>query len=570
MKVLRVYGPPGTGKTTYIAKAAKEAVELCARRDGIPPAEQTGVMIVTHTRSAAAELRSRGIVLGENQIATLHAHCFRALGGPKIVPTKGGTKEEKEILESWNSQAPYGMMIDTQGRTELLSDYSKLRATLATPDQWAKSSLMLKFSELWSSWKRASGLSDYNDLIDDCFTGQVPPLGHPSVIFVDEAQDLSKAQVRLLKQWGEFIDRLVIVGDPDQALQTFSGGDADAFFSIPADETIVLDQSYRVPAKPHALAVALIERTSGREKIVYRPRPVEGGGSVEYRTHARGRPFVIESLGAFVRDDLGKHDGEIMFLATTWFGLSALEAVLKSEGLLYWNPFGGGADGRHYCSPLHPLLRGESLSTLDRVKRLLRIDLQVYGGKAAPWTWGELGSWIDLYNISDILVRGTGRKLIDDNAKNRPTDPLEDEELDLVFLPEALDELLAMNICNGFPLKSKIRPAIKQETIAYIEAIAKRSGGPALLAAPRIILSTIHGAKGSQANTVCVSTDLSPAELKESERDEAGFHEVRKKMYVALTRTKNRLVIFENDSGRNTFKWDGTKYAHLKAGTDGT
>jgi len=56
---------------------------------------------------------------------------------------------------------------------------------------------------------------------------------------------------------------------------------------------------------------------------------------------------------------------------------------------------------------------------------------------------------------------------------------------------------------------------------------------------PRIKLSTIHGAKGGEADNVVLFTDLTTAALKERGDD---IHRV---FYVGVTRTRQNLYIVE-------------------------
>ena len=75
----RVFGPPGTGKTTYTSKQ----ITLAAEQFG---PEQ--ILVASFTRAAAKELISRDQAIADEQIGTLHAHCYRLLGKPDIAEVK--------------------------------------------------------------------------------------------------------------------------------------------------------------------------------------------------------------------------------------------------------------------------------------------------------------------------------------------------------------------------------------------------------------------------------------------------------------------------------------------------
>ena len=69
-----------------------------------------------------------------------------------------------------------------------------------------------------------------------------------------------------------------------------------------------------------------------------------------------------------------------------------------------------------------------------------------------------------------------------------------------------------------------------------------RAIGEKLNEKPRIELSTIHGAKGGEAQNVVLLTDLTQKTMKGYERDPA---EENRLFYVGATRTKENLHIIE-------------------------
>jgi superfamily I DNA/RNA helicase len=79
--------------------------------------------------------------------------------------------------------------------------------------------------------------------------------------------------------------------------------------------------------------------------------------------------------------------------------------------------------------------------------------------------------------------------------------------------------------------------------VAYINALLRR--GEDLTAPPRIKLSTIHGAKGGEAENVVLYTDLTAAAEQSMEKDPDSMHRV---FYVAVTRTKQNLYLVEPEN----------------------
>ena len=78
------------------------------------------------------------------------------------------------------------------------------------------------------------------------------------------------------------------------------------------------------------------------------------------------------------------------------------------------------------------------------------------------------------------------------------------------------------------------------KTVSYIRKM--RQNGEQLNKKPRILLSTIHGVKGGEADNVVLLTDLSRQTLREYERVP---DDVNRLFYVGATRTKEHLHIVE-------------------------
>ena len=79
---------------------------------------------------------------------------------------------------------------------------------------------------------------------------------------------------------------------------------------------------------------------------------------------------------------------------------------------------------------------------------------------------------------------------------------------------------------------------IADEDRAYATALLNR--GVNIFQKPKIKLSTVHGAKGGEADNVLLFLDLSWKALKEMEKNPDDAHRV---LYVGMTRAKKNLVL---------------------------
>ena len=89
--------------------------------------------------------------------------------------------------------------------------------------------------------------------------------------------------------------------------------------------------------------------------------------------------------------------------------------------------------------------------------------------------------------------------------------------------------------------------ATKAKAAEFPARVIERRGPSALESKPRVIVSTIHGAKGGQADVVILAPDLSRAGAEEWGR---GAASIRRLFYVGMTRAREELVILEPNTGR--------------------
>jgi superfamily I DNA/RNA helicase len=540
-----VIGPPGTGKTTHVAKVATEA----ARRFG-----SDKVVISSLTRAAAHEVASRRVPIPKEAVGTMHALAYRALGRPGLVgdeeaaewnvgrcPWAGSDGQRCGGHAAWPISGLKGGFSalkagddhrnDDRGEKlegdRLLEKSTFYRSRLMDRKDWPNESAL--FDEHWAAWKEERGVVDFQDMITlalrDC--DQAP--GNPRILYVDEGQDSSTAEIALAMKWGRAAGHLVAVGDPDQSIYGWRGADPEAFLRMATGEhRRVLEQSYRVPRAVHAQAVQWIEQLGryGRERVVYNPRDEDGEVDRRGDLHA-GYPAGI--LGEVLRDvERGR---TVMILATCGYMLQPLQRLLKEEALPFWNPY------RPRRGDWNPLS-----GTATRVLNYLAPDERTWEDNARPWTWKRLWSWLELID-SKLLANGAKAE-----CKRLGTTE-ETAELpvcgSLVQCAAALDAIFAdgMNTWDGNPTWLRgllLETATKK--MEYPIAVAEKHGGKALRDDPKIVIGTVHSTKGSESDAVYLLPDLSMSAVDEWQTPE-GETAIRRLFYVGMTRAREKLVI---------------------------
>lgn len=93
---------------------------------------------------------------------------------------------------------------------------------------------------------------------------------------------------------------------------------------------------------------------------------------------------------------------------------------------------------------------------------------------------------------------------------------------------------------SGQPVWYEAMSEVTLDQREYVRAMLRR--GEAVTKQPRIRLSTIHGAKGGEADNVLLLTDVSSKAYQQQQRNPDDENRV---LYVALTRAKERLHIVQ-------------------------
>jgi uncharacterized alpha-E superfamily protein len=110
-----------------------------------------------------------------------------------------------------------------------------------------------QWAEGLKRYKQSRGMCDYTDLLED----YAEPLD-VDVFIVDEAQDLSPLQWKVVKLAASSASHVYIAGDDDQCIYGWAGADVNKFLRIKA-ATEVLPVSFRLPRAIHALAEEIVQ-----------------------------------------------------------------------------------------------------------------------------------------------------------------------------------------------------------------------------------------------------------------------------------------------------------------------
>lgn len=482
---LRVFGPPGTGKTTYLSNHIRSAIAKFGAK---------AVLAMSHTTAAAKELVGKGVALPEENVCTIHAAAYRALGKPLIAET---------ILARWNADYPQWRIVGKQPDPEhtipegpgdrLLRSINALRATMTLQDRWTPT--LLPFWRAWCAWKRREQALDFTDLIERALDSVPIAPGNPSVIIGDEIQDCTPLQAALIRSWGRACVYYILAGDDDQLLYAYAGATPDVLMLPKLDPSQLrfLRISHRLPKSVHRYSTRWTDRLTNRMPKAFLPREEQGCVS-------------RVSTGAFdadgLADRLEKHliaGKTTMVLASANFALKNVLVALRRRGLPFSNPY---RSENSAWNPLGGIGHGVAM-------RLLAACAGRKEGREAGSLWSgrelRLGfEWLD----SSVLVPGMREQLLGGTSDSM----FGMDFLERCMRPAHLELLQQRMLHSDAAVADWWRRRLAKEHKAIGEYAAKvvGRGGSAgyLLEKPKTYVGTIHSVKGGQADIVYLLPDL--------------------------------------------------------------
>jgi DNA helicase-2/ATP-dependent DNA helicase PcrA len=327
----------GTGKTRTIVHRIAHLIH-----SGHVAAGQ--VLAVTFTARAAGEMRTRLRTLGIHgaQARTFHAAALRQLRyfWPRVV---GG--QQWDLLEGklrLVSQAAHkaGAGTESEVLRDLASEIEWAKASLVTPDDYAAEVAKLRRQppapaeqvaqvyRWYESMKTRANQLDFDDLL----LHTAAALEEHSVVaeefrdryrcfVVDEYQDVTPLQQRVLDAWLGERDDLTVVGDANQTIYSFAGASARPLLNFtrrfPHATVVRLERDYRSTPEVVGLANRVIgaarDRPAGsRLKLVGQRKPGPAPAFAEHEDEPAEAAAVARKISELI--DAGTPASEIAVL----------------------------------------------------------------------------------------------------------------------------------------------------------------------------------------------------------------------------------------------------------------
>ena len=325
----KIYGPPGTGKTTKLINYVKTFYKLGT------PLDKIGYF--AFTTKAATEATNRMLDAYKplqqkdlKNFRTLHSLAFNRLGMKKAQVMQDehyediGRKLGIEVTIYSNGQENTGF-VDSNSEYFNLINAARIKE-ISIEDEYntgmysyelEKNLLHILEKEL-NNYKDSFKLYDFTDMIEKFNVAKLCP--KYDVVFVDEAQDLSPIQWKMVDILRENSKYVILAGDDDQAIYGWAGADVLKFIAIQAKKDIILPQSYRVPRTVQSIADKILDRIPDNRRVKKKWKARDEEGRVDHITSIEDAPI---------------HSGDWLVLARTNDRLEKLKPLLKDMGIYF-------------------------------------------------------------------------------------------------------------------------------------------------------------------------------------------------------------------------------------------
>ena len=594
---------PGSGKTTVLVSRLGYMIYGC----GIEP---ESILTMTYTVSATHDMKNRFISFFGDEYAdrlefrTINGVCQRIIG----------------LYEKHNGTRAFDVLTNEGEISHIISRiYQSVEETFPTESDiktvrsyitYAKN-MMLSDTEIeelddtidilaiykqYNDTLRSKGLMDYDDQMVYAYRIL---MRYPAIlkavqdkyryICVDEAQDTSKIQHEIIKLISS--GNLFMVGDEDQSIYGFRAAYPEALLSFDKDhkdaKILLMEDNFRSDGNIVAHADRFIQKNKFRHKKVMKPTrpPITTVKQLNSTSRLSQYTYLLKVATEPKRETaILYRDNESMLPLVDLFERSGIEYRTRAADLTFFShrvttdirdiiSFAYDTDNADTFMRIYYKI--SSYLTKDNAKRACEI---------------AANKRIDILSAAEYLPlhQGTRKsvKALATHFENMRAEKASNAVYRIKNYMGYGDYLDRMNIRDN---KLSILEAIGQRLTSPRELLSRLDELENILSErkntdSKVILSTIHSAKGLEYDTVYlidVCDGIFPETVISNYRnaDEADiklYEEERRLFYVGVTRAKNRLNIFRYSTAPSIFteeffetekKPDADRFTHFEVGT---
>lgn len=593
---LLVLAGPGSGKTRVLTCRVARLLDRS-------PEERFRVLALTFTNKAAHEMSSRLTTLAPGleeraDIHTFHGFCTQALrqhgvhlGIKPDFAIYSRTSDREAVLE--DALARDCRRVDSEDR-RLLPRIDALKARLVRPQQteeWLadgnsaspdEACRVARAYRLYEEELRRANALDFNSLIFEAHRlfGYPAMARHYQTVYrywlVDEFQDTNGAQYGLLRRMAsEDFRRVFAVADDDQTIYEWNGANVRRIGTLVEDfdcEVMQLPTNYRCPPGIVEAANRLVVYNARRAAVKRPAKPARRSRSLDNqpircRVFETDREEAAGIAAEIAGMDIAGRDRTLVLARTRAF-LESMRAALQAERvnatILNRRDDFASPEMRWLVACLNQINR-----PLDR--RNLATLVEAFASFAPGYAASSTGGLAPL-DFDDLLSRSAAEGVTylsvwSGAAQAAGLPPPVAEIVDLIarlaagvmkpvsaidqilghFESDEPDEDLRDDLSAWRRLSGEIRTAVGPTSLdRFLQELELRSKEP-VPAPGAVSLATIHGAKGLEFDTVYLiglAEEILPSwHSVTHENGSAVLEEERRGCFVAITRTKERLIL---------------------------
>ena len=559
----KILGGPGCGKTTKILKILSDYLA-----NGLEPEQ---ALLIGFAKATVKTLQDRVLkdkLLTEEQsesITTIHKFCKDRIGGGDVFNTSAKKSFKKkymtdpdkwimlddenydsqdEIAAQWSEEQDKRLYVYYDIINKALHEYGYDKNKLHGKDELDKilnwfgesedhkyksvhTEQLIYFYNCLKNFKSQNGMIDFDDML---IKALYPTVEFPKyeIVLVDESQDLSKLEWEVISKIARKTRDLYLVGDDDQAIYRWKGSNVKIFQRWPCRKENVtrLERTHRLPGKIYDFAVSI------RDNIKTR----------------LGNEFFCEK-----RIEKNQ-EGSIKYI----YGLDEIENIKPDSEVIFC------ARARNLCRPYAFFLKHQGLAFLEKSQN---IDERGKFTSSFPDRCKEIiENWNTLQEGGSIkgkhyirMVKEMKKEFISEHKKTaiatKNTAPRE-LNTDELFSYEELKNKFYLNCpkdkiwhevfeFNTKRIVSHKKPKALFENKEDFNDYLKRCWEKNPTLETKIIVSTIHGVKGMEADKVVMSVEWGYSLDHYMLGDDRKEDEEVRVCYVGVTRTKSELYLFE-------------------------
>ena len=572
------------------------------------------ILAITFTNKAAEEMKLRiskllNLKISPKWISTFHSLCVKIL---RIHGDKIGYKSNFTIYDQSDSNkvirncmSENNVDLKQYSPKRFQAHISNLKNSMTSPGEAlenAESFFEVKVAEIYSSYEKKLIIANSMDF-DDLLIKTVELLQtNESIlkfwsnkfqfIMVDEYQDTNFVQYKLVELLGSNNKNVCVVGDSDQSIYAFRGADIRNIIEFEKDfsnaTVIQLDKNYRSSKKILNLANSVISNNPRKiEKNLWTDN--EDGldiSSFRFRSEKDEARWVAEEVKSLI--DSSK-ENEIAIFYRTNSQSRLFEEELRMLNINYKVigsvRFYDRKEIKDIISYLQFLVNDSDTVAFERIVNVPRRGIgestvkkiRVYLNETGKSIFEALESIEEIKNISprikgslsefkDLITELKSYSLQGPSKTIQKVLELTGYKMSLIkegtlesqMRIENIEELLN----SAFSFENLYEDEIDEPygiLRDYLESIALFSETDKLEDADRVLLMTLHNAKGLEFPYVFMTgmeENLFPHE-RSSQGDNSEIEEERRLCYVGITRAEKKLYL--THAWSRTL-WGGTVY----------